>query len=279
MRIQQLSALTRFIPDPLPVREVQAMSGQADQNGIDDIPEYVGYDAPLRPSNHLGVKLGQHWTIVGTTGSGKTRFGVALLEYMRRQYPGIKRYVLDSNLDGMAGIYSPLFVEGDAVPDTLKNADHTLIWQPDTDNLEAFNEWLMRILKAREPAIVFLDETASLQARSGVALEGHIKLLKQGRRHGITTINLTQEISKVPLSMFRQMTHYVQFRIGNDVPEQSSARRFLNVTSQQQRHPLNEHGFFYRNIPKLGSHTEYRDLQEFFKSSIQGGKQGVSWEN
>jgi DNA helicase HerA-like ATPase len=280
MNIQRLSSLTRFLPNPLPVVKISQpiQTDQAtEQDELATIPEWQAYEAPLRPSNHLGVRLGQHWTVVGATGSGKTRFGVALLEYIRRQYPTVKRYILNSSADSMAGVYSPIEVEGNAVPDLLVRPDHTLIWTPDIDDLEAYNTWLLKLLAAREPAIVFLDEIASLLSKNGDALEGHIKLLKQGRKHGITVMNLTQEITKVPTAMFRQMSHYVQFRIGEDTPELSAARRFLHVTKEQQRNPLNQYGFYHRKTSINSPTREYRDLQEFFKSSLQGGKQGVSW--
>lgn len=273
---EKLSKLLGCVPNPFPDVQTSEQQNRLTNDkdlSFDDIGQIKPvYDLTIRPMNHLNVRLGEHWTIVGKSGSGKTRFAVGLMEYIRRQYPDIKRYVLDSTSDGISGAFNPVYVEGDIPPGIARDSSHTIVWQPDTDDLEAYDAWLMRILKKKEKCVVFLDETASLQTRSGEPIPGFIKILKQGRKHGITILNLSQETTKVPLSMFRQMTHYVQFRLLlGDTAEIVSARRLLAAGREHNLTPTNEHGFYYRNVPKSLPPVEYRNMQEYFSRSLSGG--------
>ena len=223
-----------------------------------------------RPPNHLALHLGEHWGIVGKTGSGKTHFAKDLLEYYRRQYPHVKRYILDSTEDGMDGVIGKVEVRGNKIPDPLRTADFTQVWIPDTDVPALYNQWFERILYAREPAIVFIDEIASLtNGKSTDPLDGFIKLLKQGRKHDITVIALTQEIARVPLTLFRQMTHFVLFRINNETYDMSMARKYLDVDKEQQSHPKAQSGFFYRRTDGDYAHQEYASAQQFFRRNVR----------
>lgn len=229
--------------------------------------QHVDYEeANVRPHNNLALQLGQHWTVVGKTGSGKTRFSLGLLEYCRRQWPRVPRYVLNSTDDDMPEIHAPREYRGNHVPDIITDAAYTQVWVPDTDDLEAYNQWLLKILYRRQRAIVLLDEIASLTGYSkqiGV-LEGHVKLLKQGRKMGITVINATQELSRVPLVMFRQMTYFVQFRINNDFNELARARSYLDQSREEHHQPLAPFGFHMRRTDGSYPSREYRSMHELF---------------
>lgn len=237
-------------------------------NPVTSVPDYETY---ARPYNRLGARLGEHWSIVGATGSGKTRFSVALLEYYRRQFPHAKRYVLDSSGDGMPEVHAPAVVEGDRVPDLLTRSVYTQVWQPETDILDNYNEWLLRILRARQPAIVLIDELASLTSYDTASniLEGHFKLLKQGRKHGITVINETQEIARVSLTIFRQMSWFVQFRLNRDPWEWSRARNYLNILKEEQNAPSAPYGFFMRRVTGNFPAREFRSYQELFANTVR----------
>lgn len=220
--------------------------------------------------NKLGIHLGEHFAIVGITGSGKTHMAKDLLEYLRRQYPHAKRYVLDSTEDGMDGIVGRMDYYGNKIPDLVRNSAHTQIWTPDTDVPANYNSWFEKILYAREPAIVFVDEIASLtNGKSGDVPDGFIKLLKQGRKHDITVISLTQEIARVPLTMFRQMKHFILFRINNETYDLARARSYLNVSKEDQRHPVGKYGFFYRRTDGDYSPKEFMHVQHFFKDVMR----------
>jgi len=222
-------------------------------------------DAEVRPYNSLALKLGQHWSVVGKTGSGKTRFALGLLEYYRRQFPHVPRFVLNSTDDEMPEIHAPREYRGNHPPDVSFDPTYTTVWIPDTDDLEAYSIWLLKILYARKPAIVLLDEIASLTGYSvqvGI-LEGHFKLLKQGRKKGVVVINETQELSRVPLVMFRQMEYFAQFRLNNDVNEMASARRYLEVDKKDYHQPLAPFGFHLKRTGNFPS-REYRSMHELF---------------
>jgi ABC-type dipeptide/oligopeptide/nickel transport system ATPase component len=210
--------------------------------------------------------MGEHWAIVGKTGSGKTHYAKDLLEYYRVHYPHAKRYVLDSTEDGMEGVVGKMEIRGNRIPDLLKNAAHTQVWVPDTDVPGNYNTYFEKILYARQPAIVFVDEIASLtNGRNTDPLDGFIKLLKQGRKHDITVINLTQEIARVPQSMFKQMTHFVLFRINNETYDISMARKYLDVDKEHFDHPQAKYGFKHKRTDGEYSVKEYQSSQHFFK--------------
>lgn len=203
--------------------------------------------------------------MVGMTGSGKTRFSTGLLEYLRRRNPHAKRYVLDSTEDGFEGVIGKLEVRGNKVPDLIRDPTFTQIWIPDTDVPALYAAWFEKILYKREPAIVLIDEIASIEAEAEEAL---IKLLKQGRKHGITVINLTQEIANVTSTIFRQMTHMAAFRINEEVYDLSMTRRYLRVPKEEQRQPTSQYGFFYRRTDGIFAMREFPSMQAFFKNTI-----------
>lgn len=223
--------------------------------------------ATPRPANALGIRLGEHWAIVGATGSGKTRFACGLLEYLRRHYPSVKRYVLDSTEDGMPDIKFRLEVRGNRIPDPLRNAAYTQIWIPDTDVAELYNAWLEKHLYRREPAIILIDELASL-GKAIDQYDGFIKLMKQGRKHGITLINLTQEIANVSPTVFRQMSHFANFRINAETYDLAMSRKYLALSKEEQRQPTNPYGFFYRRTTGPFPAREYASMQAFFRNTI-----------
>src|ERR1051326_5010440 len=233
MKGKIITSLLDSLPSPLPPPKVtdQELASHAREREIArNVPVIAPQETSVRPRNTLGAHLGEHWTIAGKTGSGKTRFCMALLDWYRVQFPNAKRYVLDSTGDGMPEVHSPLIYEGDRIPDRMTHTAYTQVWIPDTDNIENYDTWLTKILYAREPAIVLLDEVASLSAYgSGGVIPGHFKLMKLGRKHGITVLNGTQELSRVPMVMFRQMKWFVQFKLNRDVYELARARNYLDI--------------------------------------------------
>jgi len=266
----RMHSLLKYIPSPFDKK----IEGRDQEKSIAaNVPVYHVEESDIlpRPLNGLPTKTGSHWAVVGKTGSGKTRFSLGLLEYYRRLVPKVPRYILNSTADDMPEVHAPMTFYGNTPPDTMNDGTYTQVWTPDTDNLDAYNQWMMKILNAMRPAIVLIDEVASLTDNSKQirVLEGHMKLLKQGRKHGITVINETQELTRVPTVMFNQMEYYVQFRINNDITQASAARRYLDVTKSEYKQPSAPYGFF---LKRSGLHTvkEYRSMNELFK-----GKQNV----
>jgi len=215
--------------------------------------------------NKLGLALGDHWGIVGMTGSGKTHFATDLLEYYRTHFPHVRRYVLDSTEDGMDRLHAKIDVRGNRIPDVLKNATYTQVWTPDTDVPDAYSRYLENILYDRKPAIVFIDEIASLTKGKNVdPPDGYTLIMKQGRKHGITVMSLTQEIAHVPQTLFKQMTHFALFRINNETYDMTMARKYLGLDKDQFKHPESKWGFKYKRQGE-SSVQEFASSQQFFR--------------
>jgi Cdc6-like AAA superfamily ATPase len=259
--------LSKFLPSPYPKASTRFLK-------TDLIGEQAPKLLPDSPENEVRVgsdnaqfQLGQHWTVAGATGAGKTVFSKELVEQYRRKFPGAKRYILNStadpNLEDVIGAVEHI---GNTIPG--KPLDHqTLVWTPDYDDMEMYNEWLLSLLYAREKAVILLDDIASLvgYGRTIQVLDGHMKLMKQGRKHGITVINGTQEMTRVPLMMFRQMSHFIQFRLSNDPIDLSYARKYLDIPKEAQRAPRGDYGFFHKRIGIKFPVVEYDNYNQFFR--------------
>lgn len=200
------------------------------------------------------------------TGSGKSYFSIHLLEFLRRQYPKVPRYFLDSTWDdkNLAHIPYPRIIEGDKPPDAMNDCTYTQVWRPIRDDLAVYDEWMKKILYKRKPCIVLLDDIASFTKGGRVDLDGHMMLMKQGRKHGITVINGSQQLSHVTAPVFQQMTFFVQFRLLQDVYEWSTARRYLNILKEDQRAPAAKYGFHMRRMDGNFPAKEYRSIHELF---------------
>lgn len=166
----------------------------------------------------------------------------------------------DPDMENM--VHAPLVVRGNQPPDRLRDATYTLVWKPDNSKLpDAYMTWFNRLNDSREPIIVLIDEVASI---TGPAVEALEMLLKQIRKHGGTVICLTQQIAAVDGTLFRQMSHFFQFLIQNEVYDLARSRSYLNITKEEQHPPRYAYGFFHRRTRGTESAKEYRDMRDFF---------------
>lgn len=222
-----------------------------------------------RPRNELGIYLGEHIGVVGATGTGKTVFTCdGLLRYLTFQYPEVPRYVLDSTGDPDMDRLIPnsLHVDGNHHPDLLRNSARTLIWTPNNSKIpREYNTWFDQLNDSRRPAIVVLDEIASITKE---ALDGLETLFKQLRKHGGTVIAETQEIAKVDTTVFRQLTHFFQFTISPEQYDTTMARKYLMIPKEEYEQPKSQYGFHYRRLRGNYQSVEYQDMQHFFGQSI-----------
>lgn len=261
-----LSGLIESLPDPSPTKAKQEQE-QAESIAPNRLSLQFRPSAEdqARPANRILIRLGEQVTGVGMTGSGKTYFAIkGLLEYMRRQYPMAKRYIIDSTADPDIPdmVHAPLIVKGNNPPGRLRDAAYTMIWTPDNSKIPAsYAKFFDMLNDAREPTILIVDEIASITAEAMDALE---TLLKQFRKHGGTAICLTQQIASVDQTLFRQMSHFFQFLIQNEVYDQSRARSYLNLSKEEHHAPRWEHGFFHRRTRGIETAREYRDMRDFF---------------
>ena len=222
-----------------------------------------------RPSSHLNINLGEHWGIVAPTGGGKTVFTCrGLLVYMQRMFPHVPRYLLDSTADPDMPRLLPdaIFVEGNHMPDLLKSPEKTLVWTPRNSKLPAeYARWFDNFIDSRTPAIIVLDEIASITRQ---ALESMEALFKQLRKHGGTVAAETQRIAKVDTDIFSQLSHFIVFTV-IDPYDTQQARNYLNIPKEEYVPPSNKYGFHYRRT-RGGQYAakEYADMHDFFGESI-----------
>lgn len=227
-------------------------------------------DAPTPPAfqplakvqrSAIDVSLEDRWLLLGTTGSGKTRFAKELTKRLHAIYPDTPVYILDSKaLDDFTEWYSGL-VQGPEIPAPIDSGFQ--VWQPGQDNFAAYDQWFEQLLHTPGPAIVLIDEISSLgKGKGDIAPPGFQKLLKQGRAAGKSVINCTQEYSYVPRQIKNQTTHVVNFRLlpGPDL-------RFANVflgRDGKAPPPRGRYGFFYRRTDSGAPAIEYAKFQDFF---------------
>ncbi len=218
---------------------------------------------------HLGLaieaSLQDRWTIPGITGCGKTTLAKRLVQELRRSYPAAHTYILDSKGAGDFDDIPGLRIYDDVAPDALKTPGQVQIWSPPYDNLVAYHQWFEKILQARKPAIVLIDELSSLTGEKQNAYPiGYAKLMKQGRGLDISVISLTQEAAYIPRQTFGQTTHLLSFRLEDEHDKRKVAKKLSIEWERTPRHP---YGFFYRRLDRPVATYEYRDWKEFFNRS------------
>lgn len=163
-------------------------------------------------------------------------------------WPDAPLYVLDSthkgDFDGWPGI-----VEQAAPPAPLRKAGDIQVWQPDSDNLAAYDQWFHGILERRKPAIVLVDELASISNKSGDAVLGYQKLQKQGRGHNMCVISLSQEMAYIARQSTNMATHFVRFGFQPGEYDSKKANRMIGRQATGEE-PADEHGFWYALMTK-----------------------------
>jgi hypothetical protein len=118
---------------------------------------------------------------------------------------------------------------------------------------------------SREPAIIVIDEIASITQRGLQSLE---TLFKQMRKHDGIVIGESQRMARFSNDIVSQLTHFVQMFINPDPYDLMKAREYLWMSKEEQRPPLNQYGLFYRNTRTRQGYSEYHDFKHFFGSSI-----------
>jgi hypothetical protein len=146
----------------------------------------------------------------------------------------------------------------------LRTPGAVQIWQPPDDDLDEYDLWFKRILYARKPAIVKIDELSSIVDKRGEAPEYYKKLNKQGRAFGILIMSLSQEAAYIPRQTLGQTTHVVRFRLldGYDVRK---VDKLVGRSKEEQGLDLPDpYGFIHRRIDKATPGYYYSDHKEFF---------------
>lgn len=218
--------------------------------------------------------LAEHVAVVGATGEGKTVFTLhGLVPYLKNIYKDVPVYILDSTSDPNMDHLVPhaIHVEGNHEPDLLRSADRPLIWTPNNSKIPiAYARWFDKLIDAREPMIVVIDEIASITKQ---ALEGLETLFKQLRKHGGTVIAETQRIAKVDTDVFSQITHFFLFRINPERYDMQMARAYLKMPEESFHMPGQKYGFWYRKTRTDYPAEEYAGFRHFFGDSFLDAKE------
>ena len=212
--------------------------------------------------NPLDIALSERWFLGGMTGSGKTTFAKQLLMEMRKLWPNPPLYVLDSTNKGDFDNW-PGIVEQDKPPAPLRRPGDVQIWQPRGNDLGAYDAWFTSIVDVRKPAIVLVDELASISNRSGDAVQGYQLLQKQGRGHNICVISLSQEMAYIARQATNQASHFVRFGFQAGEYDAKKANRMVGRPPVAEE-PPHEHGFWYARVNKRPVTPVYFDSFKTF---------------
>src|SRR2546429_336223 len=133
--------------------------------------------------------------------------------------------------------------------------------------VEEYDQWLTKILRAEQPAIVLIDELSSLGGMTGRSFpRGYFLLSKQGGKHGISLISCTQEAAYIPRVTLGQTTHLVRFRLINRHDAKKVDELLRRPEKDWGNDPWHKYGFFHRRTDQDGPGHYYQNHQEFFAS-------------
>jgi len=187
-----------------------------------------------------------------------------LLSRLRQAYPAARTYILDTKQAGDFDSIDGYRITDQGAPDSLRTPGAVQIWQPPDDDLDEYDLWFKRILLARRPAIVKVDELSSIINKRGEAPEYYKKLNKLGRAFGILLMSLSQEAAYIPRQTLGQTTHVVRFRLldGYDVRK---VDKLVGRSKEEQGLDLpHAYGFIHRRIDRAEPGHYYTDHKEFF---------------
>lgn len=217
---------------------------------------------------HLGKRivtsLEDRWGIWGTTGSGKTTLAKELVMHLQRAYPAARTYFLDTKQSGDFDDVDALRVSDAVPPDPLRTPGASIIWEPPDEELDAFDEWFKKILHARDPAIVLVDELSTILNKAGGGTLYFNRLLKLGRSLGISVISLSQEAAYIPRNVLGQTTHVVRMRLLNDYDGKKLDRAVGRPQEELGAPIADKYGFWHRRTDSGTKGHYYKRHQEFF---------------
>lgn len=202
----------------------------------------------------ISVAVGNHWLLVGATGSGKTTALRRLVARICQCYPGLPVNLLDLK---MAGDFDhwPGVVQQDEAP-ALQKAGFQ-VWQPVIEAEQQIESYLRAVEKAA-PRITVIDELQYLCYRGGRFSEGYRRLLKLGRALPVGTITGTQELAGIPRQAIGQATWILRFRLQNLYDQTTADRLAHNLEGE----PPDEHGFFFNRVGSPHQAWYYSSIYE-----------------
>lgn len=228
--------------------------------------------------SQVKTKLGDHWAIMGATGTGKTQLLLQLINQFARATGGfLPIYILDSKCPVSApekSDFKHLFRKkdgvgtrhtGNTVPPIIrpKGRHFIQVWTPLEDDLEMYDRWFRQIYLEARPCIIIIDELSSVTTERGQGTRYYNILLKQGRGLEMSMFSLTQSPAYVPQSLIRQAMHVIRFRL-NDIFDSKKLAPAMGRAVEEE--PAHDHGFWYRNVQipvRKQPAAYYSDMKEF----------------
>lgn len=225
----------------------------------------------------VDIKLGEHITVLGATGTGKTVLNKELIRRFILATEGFMPvYILDTkcpvSAPGMSD-FKEFFQKdvgirhtGNKIPKPIKpkGKNFVQVWTPEEDILEHYDEYFKSIYQAGSPAVVVVDELSSVSTNRGDITRYHNILMKQGRGLSISSINLSQSPSFIGQSIVRQAMHVFRFRL-NDSYDSKKLNGVMGKAVEEE--PADPYGFWYRNVQipvRKAPAAYYKNMQEFF---------------
>lgn len=158
--------------------------------------------------------LGEHITIYGMTGSGKTHLVKDLIAIARRYNPEVNVYILDTKRDdddfpGWTGKIKSISAPLPLTP----NSGKMQIWQPQGTMAQTrveVDKWCDSILAKRAKSIVVINDLKDISPKPDAVPDGVPRLLRDGRSFGISVIANTQEAAYVPRQIHNQITYAIR---------------------------------------------------------------------
>jgi hypothetical protein len=177
----------------------------------------------------------------------------------------MRTYILDSSNDKDFRSFPGQHIESEEAPDAICTPGGVQIWRPPLDDIEEYDIWFTRILRAEQPAIVLIDELSSLGGMTGRSFpRGYFLLSKQGGKHGISLISCTQEAAYIPRVTLGQSTHIVRFRLLDSHDAKKVDKLLRRPEEEWGQDPLDKHGFWHRRTDADAPAHYYKHHQEFF---------------
>lgn len=192
----------------------------------------------------MHINQGEHWTLVGMTGSGKTYFEVRLLQTMMRAWPNTPVFIVDAKRQDDFAIWNRFYYEHDTLPSRLPQF---MVWRPSIDDPAMYDKAFGQILQEGTKRTVLVDELSLIGGRDGQSYPLNFqRLMKVGRGMHITMVVGTQELANGPRQIIGQCQHGVLFRIQNWY----DLRKFWKDLAGQDgidMRAMAPHGFWYYN--------------------------------
>lgn len=194
---------------------------------------------------------------MGTSGSGKTYAVKKLDTIYTRLYPNVRHYILDTKIEGDDFANFPGTIISSTCPKKPGPNERYQVWRCPEIIPEEIERWIYGIRKD-PPALLIIDELASLTYKPGHHSSEYNLLCKWGRALPVGSISLTQELGKIPSNAYKQSTHRLGFYLEGDYD-----KRIRNdMLKKKVEQPPDFYGFYYQHKDNRFDPTYFKSIQD-----------------